>query len=68
MPLQSLPFSGSSMIRDASWNDETGELYVTMASGKTYTTPDVKPEVWKAFMEAPSKGRWYRENVLGAPE
>ena len=54
------PFD-SSMIEDASYDDETGELTVVM-NGNEYVS-QITPDQWVSFNAAPSKGRWYRQNI-----
>lgn len=54
------PFD-SSMIEDASYDDESGELTVII-HGDEYVS-QITPDQWASFNVAPSKGRWYRQNI-----
>lgn len=64
MAVEDLRVFTSSMLAAASYDTESGEMTVTTHAGRTYTTT-VDPDTWREFQSAPSKGRWYRENVMG---
>lgn len=55
---------GSTLISEASFDDERGELTVTMSKGRTYTTSNFTAQQWEEFQNSPSRGRWYRETVM----
>ncbi len=56
----------SSVIRHIHYKPEPRELSVWFAdSGRRYKYFDVPPEVFEAFREAPSRGRFYNEHVRG---
>jgi hypothetical protein len=67
-----MPFRGllsvtvaSTCIRDVAYNGATEELYITFTSGGMYTYSDVPYEVVKGLTEAPSKGRYMHQHILG---
>lgn len=51
-------FPDSSNVRTASYDQDTGDLVVTFAHGKTYTYPNTTPSTWRAFKTAESPGRF----------
>lgn len=54
----------SSNVASASFNSETGEATVTfLRDGRTYSTSQMTPELWDAFKDAPSAGRFYAANL-----
>lgn len=54
----------SSNVASASFNSKTREASVTfLRDGRTYQTDQMTPELWDAFKEAPSAGRFYREHL-----
>ena len=55
----------SSMLSGASYDADAETLTVQMNNGRTYSTNNITPEQWQEFMDSPSKGSWYRTNVMG---
>jgi|HubBroStandDraft_6_1064221.scaffolds.fasta_scaffold04429_16 hypothetical protein len=54
----------SSNVASASFNKKTGEATVVFArDGRTYSTDHMTPELWDAFKDAPSAGRFYNANL-----
>ena len=51
--------AGSSAFSEVGYDDETQVLDVTFTSGSTYTHNGVPPEVFQAFIAAPSPGKYY---------
>ena len=62
MPWQSL---SSSMLVRATYDPDTGTLYLQFASGQTYTYDDVPVSVYTALLEADSPGQYYHANIKG---
>lgn len=54
----------STMIAESTYDADQGVMTVVMKSGRSYDT-EVTPEQWAEFKQAPSAGRWYRQNILG---
>jgi len=55
----------SSVIREIQHNADNNELRVTFRNGDTYAYPNVDRKVAEEFAQAPSKGRFFNQN-LGA--
>ena len=55
----------SSMIASAGYDPEDRTLVVLFNSGKAYEYYDVPPEEYEGLMEAESKGRYMRANIIG---
>lgn len=60
-----LTFAGSSALRRGAYDDETQELTLTFASGRSYTYPGVPPEVVTALEAAPSAGEYFNAAIKG---
>ena len=60
---QTAPPFVSSMVDDASYDDENEELTLTI-NGHDYTLPSTKSQ-WESFKNAPSKGNWVRTELEG---
>jgi len=56
----------STVIRHIHYKPEPRELSIWFTeTGRRYKYFDVPPEVYAAFREAPSRGRFYNEQVRG---
>lgn len=64
MAVEALEGLFSTMLASASYDPDSGELAVQMHNGREYTAT-ISPDDWKEFQAAPSKGSWYRKNVMG---
>ena len=53
----------SSSLRSIGYDRATATLEVEFASGGVYRYSDVPPEVWSAFRQSDSKGRFFQEYV-----
>ncbi|MDQ3560002.1 MAG: KTSC domain-containing protein [Pseudomonadota bacterium] len=61
MPAEALV--NSSAISRASYRPEARELTVTSVTGRKYIYRDVSPDIHAAFLEAPSKGRFFNTEI-----
>lgn len=43
--------------------EKSGVLVITFLSGTTYTYADVPESIWKAFLSAPSRGKFFHKNI-----
>ena len=64
MAMKTYPVTGSSMILEIRYDDETAEMDVVLDRG-TYHYSNVPLSTFEAFMRAPSKGRFYNEFIKG---
>lgn len=55
--------STSTAIREIQHNAQDNELRVTFKSGDTYVYPDVDRQTAEDFANAPSKGRYFNQNL-----
>lgn len=55
----------SSMIYAVGYDRKTRVLEVVFNSGRTYCYEGVPPKVYKELMEADSKGRYMRSEIIG---
>ena len=55
----------SSMIHAIGYDAETQTLEVVFNSGGIYRYEDVLPEEYEGLMDAESKGRYVRVNIIG---
>lgn len=66
MPLMSV---SSSWVDSYFW--EGGTLFVRFKNGKGRTVlcqyENIPVETWLSFLNAPSKGRWVHQNLMGKP-
>jgi hypothetical protein len=53
----------SSSVQGASYDPATMTLTVTLKPGKIYTYNPISPEKWKAFHDAPSKGKFFQGEI-----
>lgn len=57
----------SSLIAGASYNKKTWELLVrfkrTREESDTYGYQSISPALWKGFVESPSKGAYFNQNI-----
>lgn len=58
-------FLGSSMIAQAEYDDQSGDLDVTMHNGRSYTVPNVNPSEWSDFKTASSPGGFWHARLKG---
>ena len=54
----------SSMIHAVGYDAETQTLEVVFNSGRIYRYEDVPPEEYEGLMDAESKGRYMRANII----
>ena len=54
----------SSMIAAVGYDEETRTLQVQFNSGDCYEYYEVEPEVFQELLEAESKGRYMRINII----
>ena len=59
-----MPAVASSAIDWIDYNKSTQELYITFKSGKTYTYYGVPESIYLSFLDASSKGRFFRKNIM----
>ena len=55
----------SSMIAAAGYDPETYTLVVLFNNGKAYQYQDVPPEEFQGLMDAESKGKYMRSQIIG---
>lgn len=55
----------SSVIRHASYDEETKEMRVTFVSGRVYVYDGVSRAIYNAFCNAPSKGAFFNVAIRG---
>ena len=55
----------SSMLDSYEYDDETGRLDLTFASGGTYTYGNVPPEIVEGLKASASPGGYWRANIKG---
>ena len=55
----------SSVLQGASYDDETGDLTLVFASGKTYVRPDTDKDTWESLKNAPSPGNYFNTVLKG---
>lgn len=60
--MKSYTFTDSSWITGAEYDETTGDLTVLM-NGREYTHHGVPPEVVEEFVQAPSKGQFYNQQI-----
>jgi hypothetical protein len=53
----------SAAIARIEYDELSQELIVTFTTGKTYTYFRVPPDVYREFLEAESKGRFFNETI-----
>ncbi|HEV8388419.1 MAG TPA: KTSC domain-containing protein [Dongiaceae bacterium] len=54
---------GSSVVKAAQYDEGRQHLDVVLTTGRVYRYLDVPPEVYRAFMTAKSKGRYYNDHI-----
>ena len=54
----------SSMIHAVGYDEKTQTLEVVFNSGRIYRYEDVPPEEYEGLMDAESKGRYMRANII----
>ena len=59
-----MPLVSSSNIQEVSYDDSAHRLVVTFVSGSTYEYPNATERLYQEFLDAPSKGRFLRSNVI----
>ena len=55
----------SSVLANVEYNKKNKLLFITFKSGKTYIYYNVPEEVWKAFKDAESKGKFFNTYIKG---
>ena len=55
----------SSVLVNIEYNKKDKLLFITFKSGKTYVYYNVPEEVWKAFKDAESKGKFFNKYIKG---
>ena len=55
----------SSNIQSAGYSPAEHRLQIEFKSGGVYDYEDVPPKVYEEFTEAPSKGRFFAQNIKG---
>lgn len=55
----------SSFLQAASYIPASNQLIITFKNGGQHSYFMVFPNIWQAFKEAPSKGKFYAENIKG---
>jgi hypothetical protein len=55
----------SSSIAAAGYDPDTRTMEVEFVNGRTYTHPDVPPEVYEGLVSAESPGRFYNQQIKG---
>jgi hypothetical protein len=53
----------SSAIRTVEYDEVRQHLVITLANKRTYRYLDVPPEIYRAFLAAASKGRYYNDHI-----
>jgi len=59
-------FVQSTCLEEIFFNGETGDLSVTFTKGSRYTYSGVPAEVAQGLVNAASKGKYFRANILGS--
>jgi len=60
MPIEVL---GSSVVEAVQYDEARQHLDIALTTGRTYRYLDVPPEVYRAFITAESKGRYYNDHI-----
>ncbi len=58
-----MPFVESSAIERIDYRSETGQLFVTFTGGRRYIYFDVPASIYRRFMEAESRGRYFNSQI-----
>ena len=53
----------SEAIDVVEYDERRTRLFVRFRSGEAYAYGDVSPDVYRAFLEAPSKGRFFQAKI-----
>lgn len=53
----------STNIKTVDFNESSGVFTVEFHTGKRYEYSGMTPEVYKAFMDSPSKGGYFSKNI-----
>ncbi len=61
-----MPRVESSAILRLNHHPESRTLFVVFVDGDVYAYFDVPPDVFDAFLEAPSKGRFFADHIRNA--
>ncbi|HEY1386109.1 MAG TPA: KTSC domain-containing protein [Dongiaceae bacterium] len=56
----------SAAIESITYDEWSRQLDIALTTGRVYRYFDVPPEVYRALMEADSKGRFYNERIRDA--
>lgn len=63
MAVRSHSFTNSSSILAATWDDDSHELTIVFARGRSYVYENVPETVWDGFTSAPSAGQYFHQNI-----
>jgi len=55
----------SSLIKQVKYDAAAQELTIEMTTDKSYVYENIPQDIYKAFMSAPSKGKFYNSNIKG---
>jgi KTSC domain len=55
----------SSSVTSVGYDSETRTLEIEFNSGSVYEYNEVPPEIYQGLMEAPSKGRYFANEIRG---
>jgi len=53
----------SSAIRRVQWDDASGEMILTFASGRAYSYPDTPIRLARGLIRAKSAGRYFNKRI-----
>ena len=63
--LQEMPIAGSSYLQHVAYDPANLQMTVTMKTGAQYIYSYIYPSIMEEFVKAPSKGKFYADNVRG---
>lgn len=55
----------SSMIEAAGYDPDTRTLEIEFTGGRSYTFPNVPPDVYESLLGAESPGRYFNQQIKG---
>lgn len=64
--MQRQSFPGSSALSSASYDEAKQELTVTFKGARSYTYPQVPPDVWEQLQSSDSPGTFWRQSIRDA--
>lgn len=65
LPVKSITFLESSLIREAEWDPFTQVLKITFTKDGIYDYIGVPQEIFEAMTKAPSVGKFFHQNIRG---